>query len=95
MPRPRRVRCAWWPDDYSTIQQHSICINGYECVPYTPMTSVELIRDMQRAGWQLNRVNGSHHIFRHPSRPGIVVMPHPKKDLGLGLVKAIRRQAGI
>ncbi|PJC11463.1 MAG: hypothetical protein CO066_15465 [Comamonadaceae bacterium CG_4_9_14_0_8_um_filter_60_18] len=29
------------------------------------------------------------------SRPGIVVVPHPKKDLGLGLVKAIRRQAGI
>jgi predicted RNA binding protein YcfA (HicA-like mRNA interferase family) len=48
---------------------------------------------MQRAGWQLDRVNGSHHIFKHPSRPGIVVVPHPKKDLGL--VKAIRRQAGI
>jgi predicted RNA binding protein YcfA (HicA-like mRNA interferase family) len=26
---------------------------------------------------------------------GIVVVSHPKKDLGLGLVKAIRRQAGI
>ena len=50
---------------------------------------------MQRAGWQLDRVNGSHHIFKHPSRPGIVVVPHPKKDLGQGLVKAIRRQAGI
>lgn len=59
------------------------------------MTSNDLIRDMQRAGWQLDRVNGSHHIFKHPGRPGIVVVPHPKKDLGLGLVKAIRRQAGI
>ena len=59
------------------------------------MTSNDLIRDMQRAGWQLDRVNGSHHIFKHPNRSGIVVVPHPKKDLGLGLVKAIRRQAGI
>ena len=59
------------------------------------MTSNDLIRDMQRAGWQLDRVNSSHHIFKHPNRPGIVVVPHPKKDLGLGLVKAIRRQAGI
>jgi len=50
---------------------------------------------MQRAGWKLDRVNGSHHIFKHPNRPGIVVVPHPKKDLGQGLVKAIRRQAGI
>ena len=59
------------------------------------MTSADLIRDMQRAGWQLDRVKGSHHIFKHPSRLGIVVVPHPKKDLGLGLVKAIRRQVGI
>ena len=59
------------------------------------MTSNDLIRDMQRAGWELDRVNGSHHIFKHSNRPGIVVVPHPKKDLGLGLVKAIQRQAGI
>ncbi|MBP6395831.1 MAG: type II toxin-antitoxin system HicA family toxin [Giesbergeria sp.] len=53
------------------------------------------MRDIQRAGWWLDRVNGSHHIFKYPDRPGIVVVPHPKKDLGQGLVKAIRRQAGI
>jgi predicted RNA binding protein YcfA (HicA-like mRNA interferase family) len=59
------------------------------------MTSADLIREMQRAGWRLDRVNGSHHVYKHPERPGIVVVPHPKKDLGLGLVKAIRKQAGI
>lgn len=59
------------------------------------MTSADLIREMQRAGWRLNRVNGSHHVYKHPERSGIVVEPHPKKDLGLGLVKAIRKQAGI
>jgi len=59
------------------------------------MTSADLIREMQRAGWKLDRVNGSHHIFKHLTRPGHVVVPHPKKDLGHGLVKAIRRQAGI
>ena len=30
-----------------------------------------------------------------PSRPGIVVIPHPKKDLGKGLVAKIRKQAGV
>ena len=59
------------------------------------MNSASLIKEMQQAGWQLDRVNGSHHVFKHPNRPGIVVVPHPKKDLGVGLVKAIRRQAGI
>jgi predicted RNA binding protein YcfA (HicA-like mRNA interferase family) len=59
------------------------------------MTSTDLIRELQRAGWKLDRVNGSHHVFKHPVNKGHVVVPHPKKDLGLGLVKAICKQAGI
>lgn len=51
--------------------------------------------DLLRAGWVLDRVTGSYHIFKHPSRPGIVVVPHPRKDLGIGLVKSIRQLAGI
>jgi len=41
------------------------------------------------------RVRGSHHQFKHPAKPSLVTVPHPKKDLGIGLVKAIFRQAGI
>jgi len=63
------------------------------CIIHT-MTSAALIREIQAAGWPVDRVRGSHHVFKHPSRPGIVVIPHPKKDLGRGLVAAIRRQAG-
>ena len=59
------------------------------------MRSADLIRELRQHGWQLARVRGSHHIFTHPDRPGSVVVPHPKKDLGTGLVAAIRKQAGI
>jgi predicted RNA binding protein YcfA (HicA-like mRNA interferase family) len=59
------------------------------------MTSTDLVRALTRAGWTLSRVKGSHHVFTHPTRPGIVVVPHPRKELGTGLVKAIRQQAGI
>lgn len=59
------------------------------------MKSAALIRDLVRAGWVLDRVRGSHHVFKHPERGGIVVVPHPKKDLGPGLVAAIRKQAGL
>lgn len=59
------------------------------------MNSNDLIREIQAAGWRLDRVNGSHHIFNHPQRPGIVVVPHPRKDLGKGLTAIIRKQAGI
>lgn len=59
------------------------------------MTSSELIGRLEAQGWRLDRTRGSHHVFKHPARPGIVVVPHPKKDLGKGLVAPILRQAGI
>jgi len=58
------------------------------------MTRADLIREIAAAGWVLDRVRGSHHVFVHPHRTGHVVVPHPKKDLGKGLVAAIRKQAG-
>jgi predicted RNA binding protein YcfA (HicA-like mRNA interferase family) len=59
------------------------------------MKSADLIRDLKSAGWVLDRVRGSHHVFYHPLRPGHVTVPHPKKDLGKGLVAAIRKQARL
>ena len=59
------------------------------------MNSADIIREFEAAGWVLSRVRGSHHVFKHPTRPGHVVVPHPKKDLGTGLVAAIRKQAGL
>ena len=59
------------------------------------MKSVVRVRQLKVAGWVLDRVRGSHHVFKHPERPGHVVVPHPTKDLGVGLVAAIRRQAGL
>jgi predicted RNA binding protein YcfA (HicA-like mRNA interferase family) len=59
------------------------------------MKSADLIRHLKAAGWFLDRTRGSHHVFRHSDRPGHVVVPHPKKDLGPGLVAAIRKQAGL
>ena len=78
-------------------QSHCLCLFAVfvRSVYHTQMGSADLIRELKQAGWRLARVNGSHHVFTHPARAGIVVVPHPKKDLGTGLVKAIRQQAGI
>jgi predicted RNA binding protein YcfA (HicA-like mRNA interferase family) len=59
------------------------------------MKSADLIREIRNAGWTLDRVRGSHHVFVHSERPGHVTIPHPKKDLGKGLVAAVRKQAGL
>jgi predicted RNA binding protein YcfA (HicA-like mRNA interferase family) len=57
------------------------------------MNSRELIAELIAAGWRLGRVNGSHHRFKHPTKLGTLVVPHPKNDLGKGLVQALRRHA--
>ncbi|MCF5670594.1 addiction module toxin, HicA family [Pseudomonas syringae] len=36
-----------------------------------------------------------HHMFKHPQKAQTVPVPHPKKDLPVGTVKAIRKLAGL
>lgn len=59
------------------------------------MTSRDIIKKLEAAGWVLARTKGSHQHFSHPTVPGIVTVPHPKKDLPTGTVKAIEKQSGV
>jgi len=56
-------------------------------------SSRDIRRRLERDGWLLERVAGSHHIFKHPNSRETIVLPHPRKDLGRGLVRAIYKQA--
>jgi predicted RNA binding protein YcfA (HicA-like mRNA interferase family) len=59
------------------------------------MNSSQVIRLLKANGWFLVHTVGSHHQFRHPTKPGKVTVPHPKKDLPLPTVRSILKQAGI
>ncbi|MHB1871401.1 MAG: type II toxin-antitoxin system HicA family toxin [Steroidobacteraceae bacterium] len=78
----------WPPPSGRSSNRRSVCI-------IHTIQSRELIKLLQADGWQLKRTRGSHHQFEHPTKPGTVTVPHPKKDLGKGLVQAIRKQAGL
>jgi len=54
-----------------------------------------LIKELEAAGWSLQRITGSHHLFKHPVNPQTVPVPHPKKHLPIGTVKSIRKLAGL
>jgi predicted RNA binding protein YcfA (HicA-like mRNA interferase family) len=56
--------------------------------------SREIKRRLEKEGWVLERVSGSHHVFRNPKTGAIIPLPHPKKDLGQGLVWTIYKAAG-
>lgn len=59
------------------------------------MRSDELIKMVQDDGWVLKRITGSHHHFSHPTKKGLVTIPHPKKDLPKPTVKSVLKQAGL
>ncbi len=61
----------------------------------TTMRSAELIKLLEAEGWLLRGVRGSHHVFSHPQRGGHISVPHPKKDLGIGLAHKLLKQAGL
>lgn len=58
-------------------------------------SSQEIINLLKGAGFVLDRVKGSHHIFFHPQNKKRAVVPHPKKDLPIGTARTILKQAGI
>ena len=59
------------------------------------MNSKDLIKRLKRAGWVLRGAKGSHHIYIHPDKGGHLSVPHPKKDLGAGLLHKLMKQAGL
>ena len=59
------------------------------------MKSADLIKLLKQNGWEQVSVRGSHHKFRHPDHDDPIIVPHPKKDLKIGLVNKIKKQAGL
>ena len=59
------------------------------------MNSKELISKLEKDGWSLRGSKGSHHVFTHPIKAGHISVPHSKKDLGIGLVQKLLKQAGL
>ena len=56
----------------------------------------DFIKILQRKGWSLKRINGSHHIFTHPFKQEIISVPvHKNEDLKIGLLKKLMSIANI
>ena len=56
----------------------------------------DVLARLDKDGWTLIRVTGSHWILKHPVKSGIVVVAgHPGKDIAPGTLKSVSRQAGL
>ncbi|MGD0314662.1 MAG: type II toxin-antitoxin system HicA family toxin [Xanthobacteraceae bacterium] len=56
--------------------------------------SRDIIRRPEREGSELVSVAVSHHKFIHRILRRRVIIPHPKRDLPIGTVRAIYRDDG-
>ena len=56
----------------------------------------EIIKLIETDGWVLDRTKGSHRVYVHPIKRGVVVVPGKlSKDLPLGTEQSILKQAGL
>jgi predicted RNA binding protein YcfA (HicA-like mRNA interferase family) len=59
------------------------------------MRSREVIAALAAAGWREVARKGSHVQFKHPTIPGRVTLPHPKRDIPKGTLRSIERQSNL
>lgn len=60
------------------------------------VTGPEMCRALERQGWTLARIRGSHHIYSRPgARRPISVPIHGNRPLKTGTQRSIMREAGL
>lgn len=59
------------------------------------LTGKQLGRVLERAGWQLDRVTGSHYIYVKPRSPLTLSVPRHRRPMSIGTLSRLLKQAGI
>lgn len=56
----------------------------------------QVIAALEKKGWYVKRVRGSHHVLRHPSIPNAIPVPvHGNREIKRGTLASILRTAGL
>lgn len=62
-------------------------------VPAVP--GAKVVKALERVGFAVARVNGSHHIMRHPDGRTVAVPVHVGKDMKKGTLSGILAAVGM
>ncbi len=56
----------------------------------------DVIKKVEQDGWLYSRTRGDHHVYHHPTKPGIVVIAGKLSDeMPVGTYQNVMRQAGL
>ena len=65
-------------------------------MPPVPSVSAErVVRALEKYGFEVVRISGSHHIMRHPDGRGTTVPVHHGRDLAKGTLRGILSDVGM
>ena len=62
---------------------------------FPAVSGSQLLRALKRTGFEVIRINGSHHFLRHPDGRCTVVPVHRGEAIGPGLLAQILRDCEI
>jgi predicted RNA binding protein YcfA (HicA-like mRNA interferase family) len=57
--------------------------------PLPSVSGNRVVRALERHGFKVARINGSHHIMRHPDGRGTTVPVHSNRDVAKGTLRGI------
>ena len=66
------------------------------CAEYHPgRTGAKVVKALERVGFTVARVNGSHHIMSHPNKPTVALPVHAGRDMAKGTLRGILASIGM
>ncbi|GAA3608735.1 hypothetical protein GCM10022223_25970 [Kineosporia mesophila] len=63
--------------------------------PLPSEPGARIVRALEREGFKVARIAGSHHIMRHPDGRGTTVPVHADRDLAKGTLRGILNNGGL
>jgi len=56
----------------------------------------ELLKILKKGGWSLHEHGANHDKYRHPTKPGQLIIPrHGSKEMAKGTLNSILKAAGL
>ncbi|MBD3239064.1 MAG: addiction module toxin, HicA family [Chitinivibrionales bacterium] len=59
------------------------------------MNGKQLVKRLEKEGWTLARIAGSHHVMVKEGKRSVPVPVHGNRDIPKGLIRTILKQAEI
>jgi predicted RNA binding protein YcfA (HicA-like mRNA interferase family) len=63
--------------------------------PVPSLPGTRIVKALERHGFNIARISGSHYIMRHPDGRGTTVPVHGNRDVAKGTLRGILNDAGL